>query len=380
MIKNLIRKVHLWLGLASGIIVFIVSVTGCLYVFNNEIQGQLRKQAIWNEESKQEHLPLEELWGKAARYFGEDKAIGWANLYRNPSKNWVFYTYNSNPEKLTYFGMIEHYESVYINPYTGEIAGSYDEEKDFFSVVKFLHWSLLLRTPIGQPIVGWSTFIFVILLITGMVLWWPKSFKKVNNRFWISWRKKTTAYRKNYDLHNVLGFYSLFFGLIIALTGMVWSFKWFKAFVYVLAAGTATAPEPLVANSVVGESAHETPMELALEKAQEEFPHAAGFRISPPREAADPLRIYVREKEGVYYRSAELLFDQYTGELLRSKKHEDKNFGEKLITANYDIHVGAILGLPGKILAFLVSLFCASLPVTGFLMWWKKRKLRQEFI
>ena len=42
---------------------------------------------------------------------------------------------------------------------------------------------------------------------------------------------------------------------------------------------------------------------------------------------------------------------------------------------NYDIHVGAIGGLTGKIIAFIVSLICASLPVTGFLVWWMKRRM-----
>ena len=41
---------------------------------------------------------------------------------------------------------------------------------------------------------------------------------------------------------------------------------------------------------------------------------------------------------------------------------------------NYDIHVGAVLGLPGKILAFFASLIAASLPVTGFVIWWGRRK------
>jgi uncharacterized iron-regulated membrane protein len=51
----------------------------------------------------------------------------------------------------------------------------------------------------------------------------------------------------------------------------------------------------------------------------------------------------------------------------------EKNRGEHLVESNYDIHVGAILGLPGKILAFLASLICASLPVTGFMIWWGRR-------
>lgn len=58
----------------------------------------------------------------------------------------------------------------------------------------------------------------------------------------------------------------------------------------------------------------------------------------------------------------------YTG------KYSEANLGQLLRRMNYDIHTGAILGLPGKILAFLASLVCATLPVTGFVIWWGRRK------
>ena len=378
MIKNFIGKIHLWLGLASGIIVFIVATTGCIYVFSKEITEASRKQAIYVENQAIRTLPISKLWEKAQAHFGPEKKIGWANFYNNPSKSWVFSSYQSKPEAITYFGMIAHYESVYIDPYSGEIKATYDEKSDFFNIVKFIHWSLLLATPIGQPIVGWSTLIFVVLLITGLILWWPKSFGSTKNLFWFRWKKNTPGHRKNYDLHNVLGFYSLFFALIIAFTGMVWSFKWFKALVYVLASGTTATPTPLAAQSVVAPTAVVEPVDKVFSLVREKYAGAAGFRISPPADSLGVFNVYVQQKEGLYYKMHQLQFDQYSGELLHERRHEEKNAGEKLITANYDIHVGAILGLPGKIIAFLVSLICASLPVTGFFVWWNKRKQRKK--
>ena len=75
-----------------------------------------------------------------------------------------------------------------------------------------------------------------------------------------------------------------------------------------------------------------------------------------------------------YYNYDQLQFDQYTGKLLSRQNYAEKNSGEKTLAMNYDIHVGAIWGLPGKILAFLASLVCASLPVTGFIVWLNKKK------
>jgi uncharacterized iron-regulated membrane protein len=78
----------------------------------------------------------------------------------------------------------------------------------------------------------------------------------------------------------------------------------------------------------------------------------------------------------VYYDVNTLYFDQYSARPLGTDAFANKNNGEKLIYMNYDIHVGAIGGLPGKIIAFLVSLVCASLPITGFIIWRGKKKKR----
>lgn len=378
MIKNFIRTIHLWLGLASGVIVLIISLTGCIYVFSREFKEWGQSDLIYVENPAEQQVSVSRAWQEVEHYLGEGKSIGWANVYQDPRKSWVFYSYQPNEEATTYFGVIDHYLSVYVNPYNGEILGTHDEKMDFFNIVKYLHWSLLLKTSIGQPIVGWSTLIFVILLVTGLVLWWPKSFKSTRNLFWIRWRKTTSVRKKNYDLHNVLGFYSLFIGLIIALTGMVWSFKWFQALVYVIAAGTTTPPNSTPVQSSPAEAVIDLPMDMILAQTRKHYPNAAGYRLVPASDSLAAIQTYVQVEDGLYYKTHQLDFDQYTGELLKERKHEEKNTGEKLITANYDIHTGAILGLPGKIIAFLVSLFCASLPVTGFLVWWNKRKTRSR--
>jgi uncharacterized iron-regulated membrane protein len=69
-------------------------------------------------------------------------------------------------------------------------------------------------------------------------------------------------------------------------------------------------------------------------------------------------------------------FDRYNGNLIWQQHWDQKNPGERLIGMNYDIHVGAIGGLAGKIIAFLAALVSASLPITGFYIWWNKKKKR----
>ena len=375
--KKWIGKVHLWLGLGAGLIVLLLSVTGCLFVFSQEITNLLRSDEMYVSEIKGTSIPLSELWQKTQSSIGE-KTISSATLYNNPEKSVVFTCYKSSEGSYFYFGNIEQFYSVYVNPYTGELIGVYDEELDFFQIVKGLHWSLLLSTPIGQFIIGWATFIFVIMLITGLILWWPKNKAARKQRFKFQWKKSTKWRRKNYDVHNIFGFYIFSVALIIAFTGMVWAFSWFQSIVYVAGAGTTTPPNVIYEKSVVSEGNTNAAFDAAYRTAKKMHGTADAISMSKAADSTAVINAYIQQNEGTYYIAHALQFDQYTGRLLRERKHDEKNFGEKLITANYDIHVGAILGLPGKIIAFIASFICGMLPVTGFMIWWGRHNKKKH--
>lgn len=377
-LKYWIGQIHLWLGLASGLVVLIVSITGCLFVFQKEISEFVYKEKYFITPSPSGRtLPLSVLQQNAQNTLGAGRPVNFITTYRQSDRTWEFMAYQENDTALTYLGGIGYFQSAFVDPYTGTVTGTRDYKYDFFSIVKYLHWSLLLNTAYGQPIVGWSTLIFVLLLITGIVLWWPKKWTKAykDRSFKIKWR--ASFKRVNYDLHNVPGFYSLFPALIIALTGMVFAFRWFSAVVYVAASGTTAPPPQTVVRSVkpAAESSHgASPLDKAFLLAQEQLPRAARLGISPATGSEGTISVFGYKDGETYYGYDALQFDQYTGRLLHRRNNSEKNRGERLVEMNYDIHVGAIGGLTGKIIAFIASLVCASLPVTGFLIWWGKRR------
>lgn len=368
---------HLWLGLASGLVVLIVSITGCLFVFQKEISEWIWKEKYFVKPTGGPVLPLHVLERKAQAALGAQQRVQTIVTYEDPGRTWEFMTYRENDTALTYFGVLEYYRSAFVNPYTGEVTGIRDFKYDFFYVVKYLHWSLLLNTAYGQPIVGWSTLIFVVLLITGLVLWWPKRWTKAyrERSFKIKWKARWR--RVNYDLHNVAGFYSLFPALIIALTGMVYSFQWFSKLVYIAAAGTTRQPAAAVVKPAPPsgeEKLNETGLDRAWAAARRELPEGRRFMLSPAADSNSTIYVYGYKDQEVYYGADTWQFDPYSGRLLHKRLDKEKNAGERLIEKNFDIHVGAIGGLTGKIIAFIASLICASLPVTGFLVWWGKRR------
>lgn len=381
--KKAILFLHRWLGLISGLVVVILSVTGCLFAFQHEITGWLRSDLMHVDQEKTEQyepLPMAALHQKASEALKVDRLPYGLTTYRDSSRNWSALLYTYNPDSWTYMGMAEEYKTLYINPYTGEIEGIVNEKKDFFQIVKGIHWSLLLATPIGQPIVVWSTVVFIILLISGLVLWWPKRWNKAGRKrsFTIKWRGSWR--RVNYDLHNVLGLYFLLISLIIGLTGLYWYFPFAKKAIYFLGTGEYRLP-PVPAEKVVSvpdQDSLQAPMDIAYANAWTEFPDAHRIEFLAPADSQGIITATIRAGSDTYYEKSTMQFDQYTGEVLDIAPYSEKNAGEKLLAMNYDIHVGAIGGLPGKIIAFFGSLLCASLPVTGFIIWWDREQRKKK--
>lgn len=359
-------------------IVLIVSITGCMFVFHKEIDGWLQHDKFYVEPQNRTALPASVLWEKAQAALGKEFPLRNMVAFRQPDRAWEALSYKAgDKDALTFFGSVDYYKTVHINPYNGSITGITDMKYDFFVLVKYAHWSLLLSTKYGQPIVGWSTLIFVILLITGLVLWWPKKWNKRSREqsFRVKWSGNFK--RVNYDLHNVLGFYSLLIALVIALTGMVWSFEWMKDGIYLATTGTTKPPEhkKVQSDTLALAPAGANPLDIAYAATLKEAPEARRIMIGAmPAANSGTIRMSAYWGKETYYNRDELQFDKNTGNLLLREKSKDRNAGEKLISMNYDIHVGAIGGLPGKILAFFISLICASLPVTGLLVWLNKGK------
>jgi uncharacterized iron-regulated membrane protein len=233
---------------------------------------------------------------------------------------------------------------------------------------------LWLPPTIGQPIVATATLVFVIMLITGIVLWWPKK-NKAKQRFSIKWGAKWR--RKNYDLHNVLGFYTTWIALILALTGLVWGFEWFASSVYKLAGGNKTIiyEEPLSIKS--SNDIITNPLDKLWIQLKSENPGVDILEVHYPTSDTTALAVTINPDRDTYWKSDYRFFDQYTLKEISSNqiygKFSEASAADKLMRMNYDIHTGAILGLAGKILAFFASLICASLPVTGFYIWYGRK-------
>lgn len=370
--RKIVLKIHLWLGLLSGLVVFIVALTGCIYVFKEEIQNSTETFRYVTPQNKT-YLNPSILIQKAQKIL-PDKKIH-ALMYHREGKatKVIFYEY----EKKDYF-------FIYMNPYSGKILKVVDINQDFFTFILNGHFYLWLPDSIGQTIVASSTFIFLILLISGLILWWPKKKNQRKTAFQFKW-KNTRWKRRNYDLHRILGFYVFSFGLVFAITGLVWGFVWFRDTYYYTITGGKSYQEYVepISQLVEKNSKNEQNSLLQLDKiwnkVKQELPKNGWIELHIPEAKEGSIAININPDEETYWKTDYRYFDQYSLNELNVThqwgRFNDKLLnGDKLMRMNYDIHVGGIGGIYGKIIAFFLSLIIASLPITGFLIWWGRRK------
>lgn len=379
--KSIFRSInnwlHLWLGLTSGIVVVIVSITGCIYAFQRELSDLTQPYQHVKAEAKPYMQPSELKAIAANAAFGPKGDTGANKIsglsYRKADRSAI----------AAYMDKKNGYTTIYLNPYTGEVLKMKALKHDFFRFILEGHFNLWLPRKIGQPVVAIFVLIFVVLLITGLIMWWPKKWNKANRQKSFSIKWSAGKKRINYDLHNVLGFYAMTLALVLGLTGLVWGFQWFsKSYYWALTGGKTLAKfERPVSDTTLARPA----MPLTLEdqlyaQMRKQYPAITGsLQLQFPILPKDPYTVVHNPHDDAYYRRQFRFFDQVSlkeikGGGMYGKSYEQASTGEKIYRMNYDIHVGAIAGLPGKILAFFISLICASLPVTGFLVWWGKKK------
>lgn len=386
--KKIIGKLHLWLGLSVGFIVFIVSITGALYVFKDEVENFLRREVIFHKEeniTEKKILSLSVLEKMVNEQTGEKYPVHWATIPLDKTRSYQFHYYEHNHDAWHYFDELVVYKTAYVNPFTGKVLAVYDEKYGFFNIVKFIHWSFLLKMSWGQYIVGIPVLIFIFMLISGIILWWPKNKKMAKQRFWFQWKDIKNWRRKNYDLHNIFGFYASFLALIVAITGVFYSFFVIQSTVYYIFSGGETSyPDYSQYKTITSKDLRtEHTLDKISSQVEALYPHSFSYSIDFGHDHLDDhehpyFGVYIREYSYSYHKNHEIIFDENTGELKKVLDHSTKNFGQKVISANYDIHVGAICGIWTKILAFIISLICASLPITGFLVWWGRNKKKQH--
>jgi uncharacterized iron-regulated membrane protein len=275
----------------------------------------------------------------------------------------------------------EFYQIAFIDPYDGTLRKIVDMESGFFHVVLDGHVHLWMGE-FGRRVVGISTLVFLTVLISGLILWWPRKRGDVRKRTRLDWNERTGLKRRIYDLHQVLGFYALAVAFIVAFTGAVMAFDTVTEGWYKVIGGDRNAlfdlplNQPVVTASV-SDSDSVPVIDRVWAEMMTDYAHAASVEVHPPPAPEYGIYVLARFSHDTYWDADYRYFDAVSGEERDAGTYyrtmAETTIPDTILLANYDVHVGAIAGLPGKIIVFLSALIVASLPVTGFMIWWGRR-------
>lgn len=384
-VRKLFNDIHLWGGLASGLIILVVCFSGAAYVYNTElVEWSLPHLYKVEVPANGARIPADSLLSKVAIASG-GKVVS-VRISDESERPYQFNVKNEGVKSRSGIGYM-------VNPYTGEILGNTSEEngmKEFMGNMFSLHrWLLLdkVETPmfndisnreLGSKITGWATILFTLGCITGMVIWFPNKVRHWRQGLKVKWNAGWK--RINHDLHNSLAFYALVFLLLMGLTGPQWSFDWYRTGMQkTLGTYKAKDAERVEKNTpVIPEIKVDAPtLSIAdyIKATDVALPYSGVYNISLPEDTV-PTASVSKNRTGFFAPAASdrLTIDKYSGVVLKKDIFKERPLNVRIAGSIKAIHVGNVYGGFSKLLYFIACLIATTLPITGTMIWINKMK------
>ena len=346
--RRTLLKLHLILGLAAGVIITSLGVTGSIMAFEPEIDHWQHRALMDVAPGGTPHLISEVIATVAGAY--PDTPISGVTLGSSPTRAYAVSTKKG---------------LVYVNPYTLDIKGLRPNGPDWLSNVHQIH--LRLNTTWGKPVVSWSGVIMLLLVLSGLYLWWPVK------RVTVTTGK--TPFRTWYDWHNAVGIFSFVFLLLLSVTGVFIGFE--SSAVPLAYRVTGSVPARAVSPKLKAQPgvAQITP-DRALEIAAQALPGATPFFV-PVVSPTDAYNVRARFSEDLTPGGrSRVLIDSYSGAVMSADSSRTAPGGRRVETTNRAIHTGDIFGWPSKIVMSVASIMAPVQLLTGVMLWVRRKRAR----
>ncbi len=381
-------------------LLLVLAITGTLYCFQPQIEPLLYRDRMIVDARTEPRLSQQVLLAKATAAEPHGAVPTTAVINTDPRRSAEF-VFRLKPGSS---------ESVYLNPYTGEVLGRLGVENRLMKRIRNLHRGLMLGKT-GEILMELAGCWTLVMIGTGIALWWPKARQK-GGRFVprLSSSKGRVWWR---ELHAVGGAWLALGALFFVLSGLPWSSTWGKQFKALATSAQLGYPQGAWGRAHV----HPAKLAIAMNMADlsmtgmkmdnlplpqtpwavgaTHVPHStadsAETTIALDKVVALAAQVGVRDgydialpttADGVYtvsYFPADpqdertLHIDRYSGEILSDIAYRDYGRVAKWISYGTSLHMGRYFGVANQILASLISLGLAAMSVSGFVMW-RKRK------
>lgn len=347
-------QVHRWLALSLGWLLVLAGFLGALLTVakpldqwaHPELFRQAERGGAASLQQVRQHL--DQQFGGAADY-----------TLRPPREDfdttWVFV--HGPWEGIVYFDA------------AGREVGRRGETEGAYNLLFELHSSLLLGDT-GKAILTTAAASYLVLLLSGLVLWWPRRWPP---SFRVHWR--AGALRSLFDLHNAAGALA---GLLIAVSvasGAYMAWPPLRSFISSLAGQPGVKPpklEPTASAAGGGAS-----LDQLTASARALFPGAMVGYVQVPAKASQAVRVRLKLADDPHPNGLTSVWLQpATGRVLKVARWSELDVGSRVVTTVYPLHTGALGGPLHQVLVGLTGLALATLGGTGLVLWWKRRNVR----
>lgn len=384
---NTVWRWHFYAGLFCIPFILLLSVTGAIYLFKPQVESALNQSYDQLSVSGAIQPPSAQV---AAALAAVPNTV--LNAYELPE------TPQSAARVL--LGQRKDLTRVYVHPQTLEILKIEREDDKLMRVVHRLHGNLLLGDR-GSNIVELAASWAIVMIITGLFLWWPSEMKGLAGTVYPRFGKSGRLWWR--DVHAVTGFWISFFTLLLLLSGLPWAKSWGGLLKEVrhIVAGKEVQQDWATGRS--SELAERQKMNTSAGVGAEHAEHAGHQHgehnfaqvktdysaldrmvlTVHPLQLASPVLISPPSKKSPEWTArsdaqnrplrVNLVLDAKSGEIKSRKNFADKPLLDRIIGYGIAIHEGQLFGWFNQLLGLLTALGLILLSVSAMVLWWRRR-------
>ncbi len=357
---------HFYAGLLSLPFVIILSITGSIYLFKPQLEAFREAQYQLPATPTRVAAPANKVIAAALTH--ASKTLG-------PAK-FKSYRLTTNPTKATRVTIQTNTGAyyLYVNPFDLSVVGQVQKSRVFIEWVKDLHGELLSGRP-GTILVELAASWSIILIISGLYLWWPQTGKS----FWRALLPRLNAKGRPLwrSLHSAVGIWLSFFVLFLLVSGLPWTSVWGAAFKESRKILSNESSLDWQTNSPAAQPSWRTSAVSTYNLTPQVLQQATALNLSPPVELSVSNEKTMVWKVASQTQNRPLRSTAWinglTGEVTKLEAFTHKPLVDKIVGTGIAAHEGHLFGWPNQLLGIITTLGLIFLSVSGFIMW-RKRK------
>lgn len=371
MFKNILFQLHWFMGITAGFILSIVGVTGAIYSYDQQILKWINHDSYVVQVENRPKLTPEQLY----QHFKQQQPDIQINTI----------SVSTNPEASSSVNIVKEGErrgyTMMVNPYTAEVLPEI-KGRGFFAGVQTLHrWLTVGKIgdrEIGKQIVAASTLMLIFFILSGLYLRFPK---KHSFRQWFVVKRNLKGRNFLWDLHAVVGTWVVIFYLVMAVTGLTWSYSWWRAgFAQAIGvelkkpqAQQMQAKEKL---PPLDDTQILSALNLTWNHAQTQLGREfSTITFNIPKQANGKVDFSYTDKIVQHERARNsVTFDYQQNQIVKHDIYEAKPLNEKIMSSLLPVHRGSFFGGIYQFFAMLASLAMPLFFITGWMLYIKRRE------